>query len=491
MSEESTRDQDDILTMLRRKRAELLEAGANPYGGRFETTHHTSDITEHAEEMMDEKVTVAGRIMSMRSHGKTCFFDVQDRAGRIQIYARRDDLGPEQYALVTGSDVGDIVGVAGRVFRTRRGEISIALGGFSLLTKTLRPMPEKWHGLRDVDLRYRQRYLDLIVNPQVRDTFVLRSRIIAEVRRFLDDRGFLEVETPIMQPIAGGGAARPFVTHHNVLDMSLYLRIALELYLKRLMVGGLERVYEIGRNFRNEGISTKHNPEFTMLELYQAYGDYTDMMELTEQLVATVAQEVLGSTVITCDDEKIELAPPWPRIKLYDAIADRTGIDAHTIQDDDDARAVAEKLGMSVSKPPTVASVMDKLIEMVEDEIVSPVFLYDYPVVISPLAKRKEDEPHLTYRFEAFACGRELANAFSELNDPVDQLHRFQQQQAERARGDDEAHPMDEEFILALEHGMPPTGGMGLGIDRLVMLLTGANSIRDVILFPLMRPRSQ
>ena len=490
MSEQTRKEHDDILSMLRRKRDELLEAGVNPYGGRFEVTHHTLDITDDEEKMMDQEVTVAGRIMSLRSHGKTCFFDVQDRTGRIQVYARRDSLGTEQYTMVTSSDVGDIVGVRGRVFRTRRGEISIALEEFSLLAKTIRPMPEKWHGLRDVDLRYRQRYLDLIVNPQVRETFVLRSRIIAEVRRFLDDRGFLEVETPIMQPIAGGGAARPFTTHHNVLDMSLYLRIALELYLKRLMVGGLERVYEIGRNFRNEGISTKHNPEFTMLELYQAYGDYTDMMELTETLVATVAQRALGTTVVKWGEQEIDLSPPWPRIKLYDAIAERTGIDAHTIQSDADARAVAEKLGMSASKPPTVASVLDKLIELVEGEIAAPVFLYDYPVAISPLAKRKEDEPHLTYRFEAFACGRELANAFSELNDPTDQRQRFEQQQAERARGDDEAHPMDEEFILALEHGMPPTGGMGMGIDRLVMLLTGETSIRDVILFPLMRPRS-
>jgi lysyl-tRNA synthetase class 2 len=479
----------DLLTVRRQKLDKLRALGLEPFGGRFETTHHAREITGRFDELNGSSVAVAGRIMAVRTHGKASFLDLQDLTGRIQVYARVDEIGPELYGVVAGCDIGDFAGVRGQVFKTRRGEVSVAADEFVFLTKSLRPLPEKWHGLRDVDLRYRQRYVDLVVNPEVRDTFIARSRIIASVRRFLDARGFLEVETPIMQSVAGGGAARPFTTYHNALDMPLYLRIALELYLKRLIVGGLERVYEIGRNFRNEGISTKHNPEFTMLELYQAYADYEDIMRLTEELVAAVATELRGSPVIAYQGQTIDLTPPWPRVRLREAILQGTGVDIAAIRTDADARSVVEKLGLKLAKPPTVAVVIDKLLETIEAGLAGPVFLYDYPVVVSPLAKRHRDDPTLTYRFEAFVGGRELANAFSELNDPFDQRERFEEQQREREKGDDEAHPMDEDFLLALEYGMPPTGGLGIGVDRLVMLLTDAGSIRDVILFPLMRPR--
>ncbi|NPV70959.1 MAG: lysine--tRNA ligase [Firmicutes bacterium] len=468
----------------------LRESGIDPFGHRFEATNHAAGIHGSFETLDGKDVSVAGRLMAIRHHGKAAFGDVQDLTGRIQVYIKMDTVGERAFDLFSTLDVGDIVGVSGTVFRTRKGEVSIWARRFELLTKCLRPLPEKWHGLKDVEVRYRQRYLDLIVNPGVRDTFITRSKIVRSIRQFLDKRGFLEVETPAMQPIAGGATARPFITHHNALDIDLYMRIALELYLKRLIVGGLERVYEIGRNFRNEGISTKHNPEFTMLEIYQAYGDYTDMMSLCEEMISTAAQEVFGSTKIAYQGHTVELAPPWPRMRLLDAIKQYSGIDVSGVQTDEEARAVASKAGLTMDKAVTKGSIIDKLLEAyVEPNLIQPTFLTDYPVEVSPLAKRMPDNPSLTYRFEAFAGGREIANAFSELNDPIDQRQRFLEQVREKSKGDDEAHPMDEDFITALEYGMPPTGGMGIGIDRICMLLTDSPSIRDVILFPLLKPR--
>ncbi len=462
----------------------------DPFGRRFEVTHHANDIKVHFEELEGKEVSIAGRLLALRSHGKASFADLSDISGRIQLYVKSDAVGPDKYDLFSTFDVGDIIGVTGEVFRTRKGEITVSVREFVFLTKCLRPLPEKWHGLKDVEVRYRQRYLDLIVNPEVRDTFIIRTRVVRAIRNYLDSCGFLEVETPAMHTIAGGATARPFITHHNALDMDLYLRIALELYLKRLIVGGLERVYEIGRNFRNEGISTKHNPEFTMLELYQAYTDYEGMMDLCEDMLSTVASEVLGTTKIAYGDQTIDLAPPWPRIRLVDAIRENSGVDLMRIRNDDEARAVASQLGLTMDKAVSKGSIIDKLLDTyVEPKLIQPTFLIDYPVEVSPLAKRMPGNPSLTYRFEAFAGGREIANAFSELNDPIDQRQRFLQQVEEKEKGDDEAHPMDEDFLTALEYGMPPTGGMGIGIDRLIMLFTNSPSIRDVILFPLLRPR--
>ncbi len=473
-----------------RKLDRLREAGVEPFGERFEVTHHASDIHGSFEALDGKDVTVAGRLMAVRYHGKAAFGDVQDVSGRIQVYVKMDTVGEQAFKLFSMLDVGDIVGVSGSVFRTRKGETSVWARSIELLTKCLRPLPEKWHGLKDVEVRYRQRYLDLIVNPGVRDTFLTRSRVVRSIRKYLDGHGFIEVETPAMQAIAGGATARPFITHHNALDIDLYMRIALELYLKRLIVGGLERVYEIGRNFRNEGISTKHNPEFTMLELYQAYADYTDMMRLCEEMISTVAVEALGTTRIAYQGHEVDLVPPWPRMTLVEAIRRYSGIDVSDLRTDEDARAIAAGAGLTMDKAVTKGSVIDKLLETcVEPNLVQPTFLTDYPVEVSPLAKRRRDDPSLTYRFEAFAGGREIANAFSELNDPIDQRQRFLEQVREKSKGDEEAHPMDEDFLTALEYGMPPTGGMGIGIDRLCMLLTDSPSIRDVILFPLLKPR--
>ncbi|MCR4399096.1 MAG: lysine--tRNA ligase [Firmicutes bacterium] len=468
----------------------LRRMGVDPYGSRFDVTHHASEIREGFEKLEGRAVSVAGRLLAIRHHGRACFADLSDRTGRIQVYARADDVGEQRYDEFSTLDVGDIIGVSGVVFKTRKGEVTVSVRSFQLLAKCLRPLPEKWHGLKDIEVRYRRRYLDLIVNPEVRDTFIARSKIIRSIRNYLDSRGFIEVETPAMHVVAGGATARPFITHHNALDMALYLRIALELHLKRLIVGGLERVYEIGRNFRNEGISTKHNPEFTMLELYQAYTDYHGMMELCEDMIPTVAREVFGTTKIPHGDGTVDLAPPWPRVSLIEAIRRETGVDVEQIRSDGDARRIAEQLGLRMEKAISKATVVDKILEtFVEPKLIQPTFLVDYPVEISPLAKRIPDNPSLTYRFEAFAGGREIANAFSELNDPMDQRQRFLQQVGEKAKGDEEAHPMDEDFLMALEYGMPPTGGMGIGIDRLVMLLTNSPSIRDVILFPLLKPR--
>ena len=424
--------------------------------------------------------------MAKRGHGNMSFMDIQDESGTIQIVNRKNVIGDE-FKEVKKYDIGDIVGVEGEVFKTNQGEISIETHTPQLLTKSLQMLPEKWHGLKDPDLRYRQRYLDLIVNPEVKEVFVLRSKIISEIRKFLDNRGFLEVETPILNTIAGGATARPFITHHNTLDIDMYLRIANELYLKRLIVGGFDKVYEMGRMFRNEGMDATHNPEYTAMELYQAYGDYDDMMEITEHLIETVATNVLGKTSIEYDGNEIELKAPWRRLPMIDAIKEETGIDFNEITSYEDAVAIAKEKNVEVkeSRGEIIAEFFE---EFVEEKLIQPTFIIDYPVEISPLAKRKNDDKSLTYRFEAFINGKEVANAFSELNDAADQRERFEAQVAKREKGDDEAQMMDYDFVNALEVGLPPTGGLGIGIDRVIMLLTGQHSIRDVLLFPTMKP---
>lgn len=482
-------DLNELMRIRREKLAELREQGIEPYGGRYPRTHLAAEITGNYENYEGQEVSLAGRLMARRGHGKASFGNLRDESGQIQIYLRLNDVGPGTYGLFEKLDIGDLIGVRGKVFKTRTGEITVAVQELALLAKSLRPLPEKWHGLKDVELRYRQRYLDLIVNPEVKNTFVIRSRVLHAIRNFLERRGFLEVETPMMHPVAGGAAARPFITHHNALDMDLYLRIAPELYLKRLLVGGFEKIYEINRNFRNEGISTKHNPEFTMLELYQAYADYHDMMDLTEDMISAVAREVLGTATITYQGVEINLSPPWKRQPMLEAVKEHTGLDFDVLKDDGQARRAARELGVEVEEQEGWGAVLNKVFEeMVEPELIQPTFILDYPIEISPLAKRKVDKPALTYRFELFIYGRETANAFSELNDPIDQKARFLKQVEKRRAGDDEAHMMDEDYLTALEYGMPPAGGLGIGIDRLVMLLTDSPSIRDVILFPLMRP---
>lgn len=478
-----------ILAVRRQKMEELKERGIEPFGKKFLVTAHAEEIISNFSDYEGNHVSIAGRIMGKRSHGKACFADLQDFSGRIQIYARLDDLGEELYELFDKIDIGDIIGVYGKVFRTRRQEISVAVETFQMMAKSLRPLPEKWHGLKDVDLRYRQRYLDLIVNPQVRDVFVTRIKVLRAIRHFLEKKGFLEVETPMMQPVAGGAAARPFITHHNALDMDLYLRIAPELYLKRLLVGGFEKIFEINRSFRNEGISTKHNPEFTMLELYQAYADYEDMMQITEELLSSVVKEVLGTYQIQYGNEHISFVPPWRRMTMLEAVLEYTGEDFGHF-DDKNARRQALDLGVEVGSDASWGTVLNEVFEsLVEEHLIQPTFITNHPVDVSPLAKRNRDNPLLTDRFELFIMSWEIANAFSELNDPVDQRERFQQQLEKRNKGDEEAHEMDEDYLIAMEHGMPPAGGLGIGIDRLMMILTNSPSIRDVILFPTMRPR--
>lgn len=483
-------DLNEMLLIRRKKLDELREKGINPFGAKFLASHKAAEVMEHFDVLEDTPVVVAGRIMAKRNMGKATFAHIQDFSGQIQIYVRVNEVGEETYDLFTHFDIGDIVGISGKVFKTRKGEISVWADQITLLSKSLRPLPEKWHGLKDVELRYRQRYVDLIVNPEVKDVFITRSRIIKAIRNYLDNKGFLEVETPMMHPIPGGAAARPFITHHNTLDMDLYLRIAPELYLKRLLVGGLERVYEINRNFRNEGISTKHNPEFTMLELYQAYADYNDMMDLTEELIATAAKEVLGTSMVEYEGRQIDLTPPWPRIPMLDAIKQYTGLDFLQAQDDAGAAKAARELGLEIEEGLGRGTIINEVFEeFVEPKLIQPTFITDYPIEISPLAKRKKEDPRYTDRFELFIYAREMANAFSELNDPIDQEQRFRQQVEQRASGDDEAHRMDEDYINALEYGMPPAGGLGIGIDRLIMLLTNSLSIRDVLLFPQMKRR--
>ncbi|PDO10731.1 MAG: lysine--tRNA ligase [Candidatus Reconcilbacillus cellulovorans] len=479
------------------KMEELRRLGIDPFGHRFERTHTAADILARygdlpADELeqLAPDVRIAGRIMQRRDMGKAGFAHLLDATGKIQIYVREDEIGAERKRIYDLLDIGDIVGVSGRVFKTRTGETTVRVRELEVLTKSLYPLPEKYHGLRDVETRYRQRYLDLIMNPDVRQTFVTRSRVIRAIRRYLDDLGFLEVETPTMHTVAGGAAARPFITHHNALDMDLYLRIAIELHLKRLIVGGLEKVYEIGRVYRNEGISTRHNPEFTMLELYEAYADFEDIMRLTENMIEHVAREVLGTTEISYQGTPISLRAPWRRVSMTEAIRQATGVDFSHEMSDAEARSLAEQRGLPVTSDMTFGHVVNLFFEtFVEETLVQPTFVTGYPVEISPLARKNRNDPRFTDRFELYIAGREYANAFTELNDPIDQRQRFEAQLAERARGNDEAHMMDEDFLRALEYGMPPTGGLGVGIDRLVMLLTDAPSIRDVLLFPLMRDR--
>lgn len=481
---------DVLMEQRLQKLRRLREQGINPYPYRYERTHLSSDILGRFEELRGSPVRIAGRLMTMRVMGKASFAHLLDQSGKMQLYVRRDLVGEEQYALFKSLDLGDFVGVTGKPFLTRTGEITVEAGEVVLLSKALRGLPEKWHGLTDTETRYRQRYLDLISNEESRKVFQIRSRTIDGIRRFLVDRGFLEVETPILQPIHGGAAARPFVTHHNALDRDLYLRIALELYLKRCVIGGIERVFEIGRIFRNEGISTKHNPEFTMMEVYQAYADYHDIMVLLEEMISTVAMQVLGTTEIEYNGNTIDLKAPWPRLSLRQAIMDESGVDYALYPTAEGLYEAVRALGLRPEPGASRAKLIDVLLsEYVEPRLVQPTFLLDYPVEMSPLAKRKRDDDAVVERFEAFIGGMEVANAFSELNDPLDQRQRFEQQMADKAAGDEETQPMDEDFLTALEHGMPPTGGLGLGLDRLVMLLTGNPSIREVILFPQLRTR--
>jgi lysyl-tRNA synthetase, class II len=482
---------------LRDQRIEKLhelreQLGHEPYPARVPRTHSTRAVLENFSDQAPSRVTVAGRIVGgIRGMGKSTFLHIQDGEGRLQLYFKSDVLGPERYnGLLKRLDAGDFIFATGFTFKTRAGEITVAVEDFGVAAKSLRPMPEKWHGLTDVETRYRQRYLDLTVNREVFDLFMLRGKTVQAVREYLNRLGFLEVETPVLQPLPGGAAARPFETHYNALDRMLYLRIALELYLKRCIIGGYERVYEIGRVFRNEGVSAKHNPEFTMLELYQAYADYHDIMVLTEQLVAAVTQRVLGSTRVERDDALIELAPPWTRLSLREAILTHSGVDYEAYRDINALRAAGRQAGLPVAPDWNRAKVIDELLSVfVEPKLIQPTFLIGYPVELSPLAKRDPDQPDQVERFEAFIGGMEIANAFSELNDPLDQAERFEEQAAMRAAGDDEAQLLDQDFLEALEYGMPPTGGLGIGIDRLVMILTGRHSIREVVLFPQLRTR--
>ena len=472
------------------KMHKISENGWRPFGHKFAWTHHTADIREQFKDEAEEELTVkaAGRVMAIRGHGKTCFLDIQDKTGRIQVYVRKDVLGEENYALIKMMDIGDIVGITGVVFRTHMGELSIKANELEMLSKALRPLPEKFHGLKDVETRYRQRYVDLIVNPEVRDTFVKRSQIIKCVREVLDNKDFLEVETPMLNTIAGGAAARPFVTYHNALDITMYMRIAPELYLKRLIVGGMERVYEMNRCFRNEGIDYKHNPEFTTVEIYQAYADYKDMMDLTETIVSQTAMKVLGTMKINYEGQEIDLTPPWNRMTMVEAVNKYAGVDFTGVADVEKARELAKSVNVACEPTWGVGKIINACFEeFVEEKLIQPTFITGHPKEISPLAKSSEADPEITDRFEGFIYSREICNGFTELNDPIDQRQRFLKQVEERNNGDEEANMMDEDFVTALEFGLPPTGGLGIGIDRLVMFLTNTSSIRDVLLFPTMK----
>lgn len=486
----------NLLKQRRDKAQTLAEAGVNLFSNTFKTPEPIVEIlpkgaTLEAEthEAGDRMYRVAGRIMSMRKFGKAAFFHLQDETGRIQVYARRDLLGEEPFKLFKKWDVGDIVGVTGKLFKTKTGELSVEAAELQMITKSLRPLPEKFHGLTDVETRYRQRYVDLIVNPESRETFRKRVEIIRLIRDFLSNRGFMEVETPMMQPVPGGATAKPFMTHHNALGMDLFLRIAPELYLKRLLVGGFEKVFEVNRNFRNEGLSTRHNPEFTMLEFYQAYATYHDLMDLTEEMISWLAAEVNDSMELTYQGTQVNLAPPWQRLTMDQALVEVGGLSQETLDDDAAVLALAKEKGIALQPDAGPGKAKTELFELlVEDKLINPTFITSYPTEVSPLARRNEDDPTVTDRFELFITGREIANAFSELNDPVDQYQRFAKQIQERG-DDEEIHPvLDRDYIRALEYGMPPAAGEGIGIDRLVMLLTDAPSIRDVILFPHLKP---
>ena len=473
----------------REKLAQMQEAGKDPFQiVKYDVTHHSDEIRANFDALENKDVCIAGRLMSKRIMGKASFCNIQDRNGLMQSYVSKNDIGEEDYAAFKKYDIGDIIGIKGFVFKTKTGEISVHAKEVVLLSKSLQVLPEKFHGLKDQELRYRQRYIDLIVNPESRDTFIKRSKIITEIRRFLDAKGFLEVETPVLQTIPGGASARPFITHHNTLDIDMYCRIALELPLKRLIVGGFERVYEIGRVFRNEGISVRHNPEFTLMELYQAYTDYKGMMDITEEMFRTVAQNVLGTTKITYGGYDLDLGQPFARITMTDAVKQFTGVDFDQVKDTEEAKKIAAEKGVEFEERHVKGDILNLFFEeFVEKNLIQPTFIIDYPVEISPLTKRKPDKPEFTERFELFIVGREYGNAYSELNDPIDQRARFEYQEYLRENGDDEANMIDEDFLTALEYGMPPTGGLGVGIDRFVMLLTESVSIRDVILFPTMK----
>ena len=481
---------NELLRIRREKLTNLQDAGRDPFAiTRYDVTHHSAEILAAGDELVGKEVSVAGRMMVKRIMGKASFCKIQDKQGVIQCYVARDDLGEEAYAEFKKMDIGDIIGVKGFVFRTKTGEITVHTKELTLLTKSLKPLPEKFHGLQDTDVRYRQRYLDLIVNPEVRDTFVKRSQILREIRRFLDERGFMEVETPMLVPNAGGAAARPFETHYNALDVDVKLRISLELYLKRLIVGGLERVYEIGRVFRNEGVDTRHNPEFTLMELYQAYTDYNGMMDLTEDMFRHLAKVVCGSTTITYQGTEIDLGKPFERLTMIDAIKKYSGVDFDTVKTEEEAKALAKAHNIAFEERHSRGDIINLFFETYcEENLIQPVFIMDHPVEISPLTKKKPTDPTKVERFELFIYGREMCNAYSELNDPIDQRARFAAQDALAAAGDAEANHTDEDFLNALEIGMPPTGGIGYGIDRLVMLLTDSAAIRDVLLFPTMKP---
>lgn len=497
--ENTENELSELLQIRRAKLDELRGLGIDPFGKKYVRTAAAGEIlskydgqTHDELEELALEVSIAGRIMAKRVMGKASFAHIQDLSGKIQIYVRQDSIPETQYAAFSVLDLGDIIGIRGTVFKTKTGETSIKVSNLEVLSKSLLPLPEKYHGLKDVELRYRQRYVDLIINPEVQQTFIARSRIIQSMRRYLDSLGYLEVETPTLHTIAGGAAARPFITHHNTLDMQLYMRIAIELHLKRLIVGGLEKVYEIGRVYRNEGISTRHNPEFTMIELYEAYADYKDIMHLTESMIAHIAQEVLGTQKINYQGHEVDLTPQWRRITMVDAVKEVTGVDFSVHMTDEEAQRLAKEHRVPVEKHMTFGHILNAFFEQfVEETLIQPTFVTGHPVEISPLAKKNDQDPRFTDRFELFIVAREHANAFSELNDPIDQRQRFEAQIQEKEQGNDEAHEMDDDFIRALEYGMPPTGGLGIGVDRLIMLLTNAASIRDVLLFPHMRNRTE
>ncbi len=484
-------DLNQLMLVRREKLDKLKQEGKDPYQiTKFNRTHKSKEIIDNYEELEEKEVVVAGRLMAKRIMGKASFCHIQDGEGKIQSYVSINELGEESYKAFKEDDIGDIIGIKGFVFKTKTGEVSIHAKEVTLLSKSLRPLPEKFHGLKDTDLRYRQRYVDLIVNPEVKDTFRKRAEIIKEIRRIMDGQGYMEVETPILTTVATGDAARPFITHHNTLDLEMYLRIAPELNLKRLIVGGFDKVFEIGKNFRNEGMDIKHNPEFTNMEFYSAFEDYNDMMKMAENLISTVAQNTLGTTTINYEGQEINLAPGWKRITMIDAIKEVTGIDFNTINTDEEAQAIAKEKGVQYEEiKNTRGHIINEFFEtFVEETLIQPTFIMDYPVEVSPLTKRKRDDKRLVERFELFIGGREYGNAYSELNDPIDQYERFVKQVEAKEKGDEEAGGMDEDFVNALEIGLPPTGGMGIGLDRLIMLLTNSSSIRDVLFFPTMKP---